>query len=74
VLIFNSLPGVVVNNSSLIYFKVYEIYPADLRLEEKLKKVAKRDGNSGEIKKVTKWSKSAMSNPVAIRHMWQQEI
>jgi hypothetical protein len=35
-------------------FKVYEIYPADLKLEEKLKKVAKRDGNFGEVKKVKK--------------------
>ncbi len=46
--------AIVKNSFHFDCFKVYEIYPADLKLEEKLKKVAKRDGNFGEVKKVIK--------------------
>jgi len=46
--------AIVMNSFHFNRFKVYEIYPADLKLEEKLKKVAKRDGNFGEVKKVKK--------------------
>ena len=46
-------PAIPCNDLMACFCQVYEIYPADLHLDEKLKQVAKRDGHSEESKRVS---------------------